>query len=629
MCGIAGIIGRAGAGVDRKLLQNMCDVIVHRGPDSEGFFVKDNVGLGMRRLSIIDLSSGEQPIHNEDGTVWVVFNGEIYNYQSLRSQLEAKGHKFYTHSDTETLVHLYEEYGEDFARHLNGMFCFALYDQVRGKLVIARDRLGEKQLYYAWNSGELVFGSEIKCVLESGRVSRDLNLRAMDQYFRFLYIPQPQTAFKDIHELPPATYMVLEQGKAPRISSYWNLSFKPFANDARDYVDAVREQFSRSVRSRLVSDVPLGVLLSGGVDSSAVAAMMVHAGNEQVRTFTIGYGDGADVYDERAHARAFAKHFNTEHHEFVIKPDIVDLLPKLIRAFDQPFGDSSAVANYYVFHETRKHLKVVLTGLGGDEVFAGYERHMALRIHHLLTRAPAWLRERVLPSLVERLPEPKSGGRWIDRAKRFARAAGESSQSAYLRYVTWFDDGLRDSLYSPAMRSALNGQNGAEAFLKTFAAAGDEDVLSRALYTDTLTYLPGDLLFLTDRMSMANSVEARAPFIDHELVELVAQMPASIKLRGFDKKHLLKQAIAPLIPAEILKRPKKGFTIPLTLWLRSELQPYMRSVLEKSKIERTGLLQWPAVNRLIEEHVERKQNHQARLWALIVFMNWHEQYVSR
>ncbi len=628
MCGIAGIIERPGKSVDRGTLQRMCDVIVHRGPDAEGMYVRDNVGLGMRRLSIIDLSTGQQPIHNEDQTVWVVFNGEIYNYQSLRCRLEKAGHRFYTHSDTETLVHLYEEYGEGFAEHLNGMFCFALYDLARSKIVIARDRLGEKQLYYSWQSGTLVFGSEIKCVLESGRVSRDLNLRSLDQYFRYLYIPQPATAFAHIHELPPATCMVLEEGQEPRLCSYWKLSFAPKQCNHADLAEAVREQFARSVRTRLVSDVPLGVLLSGGIDSSAVAAMMVRAGGEKVRTFTIGYGNGAEVYDERAHARAFAQHFGTEHHEFVIKPDIVDLLPKLVRAFDQPFGDSSAVANYYVFQETRKHLKVVLTGLGGDEVFAGYERHMALRMHRLLTRAPTWVREKLLPAIVERLPEPKSGGRWTDRAKRFARAARESSETAYLGYVTWFDDQTRRSLYTEEMASAVDGSSGAEAFLRTFASAGDDDVLSQALYADTLTYLPGDLLVLTDRMSMANSVEARAPFIDHELVELVAQMPAAAKMRGLEKKHLLKQAIGPLIPAEILKRPKKGFTIPLTLWLRDELQPYMRAVLARDRIERTGLLQWPAVSRLIEEHVARRQNHQARLWALLVFMNWHEQYVA-
>ncbi len=630
MCGIAGIVGPPGQAVDRPVLQRMCDSIVHRGPDSEGFFVEDNVGLGMRRLSIIDLSSGEQPIHNEDRTVWVVFNGEIYNYRQLRQELEAAGHRFYTNSDTETLVHLYEQYGERFAERLNGMFCFALYDRVKGRLVIARDRIGEKQIYYSWKDGVLTFGSEIKCVLKSGLVSRDLDFQAIDQYFRFLYIPQPRTAFREIRELPPATFMVLDQGKEPRFETYWRLSFSPKATgqDTVQLVESVREQFERSVRSRMVSDVPLGVLLSGGIDSSAVAAVMVKVSSEQVRTFTIGYEGAGNVYDERAHARAFAEHFGTEHHEFVIKPDIVELLPKLVRSFDQPFGDSSAVANYYVFQETRKHLKVVLTGLGGDEVFAGYERHMAVRAHDVLTHTPAWLREHLLPGLVEWLPEPAGGGRWTDRVKRFARAARESSRAAYLGYVTWFDDELRKELYSESMQHSVGTVSGAEQFLHVFDSSGDSKVLSKALFADTLTYLPGDLLVLTDRMSMASSVEARAPFIDHELVELVAAIPAAEKMRGFDKKSLLKQAIAPILPPEILKRPKKGFTIPLTLWLRSELQPYMRAVLSKERIERTGLFRWPTVSRLIEEHVSRKQNHQARLWALLVFMTWHDLYID-
>jgi asparagine synthase (glutamine-hydrolysing) len=608
----------------------MCEQIVHRGPDDEGLLVDGAVALGMRRLSIIDLASGRQPIHNEDRTVWVVFNGEIYNYRKLRAELEARGHHFYTHSDTECLVHLYEEHGEEFVKRLNGMFSIALWDTRRRRVLLARDRLGEKQLYYAQRDGRFIFGSEIKCLLATGWVERRIDRRSFDRYLRFLYVPAPDTMYEQIKELAPASFVVLEEGRAPRFERYWVPRFESNRSMRRDEaVERVREQFHRSVASRLESDVPLGALLSGGVDSNAVVASMVRANNGIVRTFTIGYGDEGRFYDEREQARVLAERLGTEHHEFVVQPDIVEVLPKIVRAFDQPFADSSAVANYYVFRETSRHVKVVLSGLGGDELFAGYERYLALRLHERVGLLPRWLRAGVLARVCELLPEPRDGGRSIDRIKRFMRASPLPAGAAYLQYVTSFDASQRVALYEgTAMGDRVDAAAEQEEFMRLFGGSGDVDALSGALFADTLTYLPGDLLTLTDRMSMAHSVEARAPFLDPDLVELAASIPARYKLDGLEKKSLLRAAVGAELPAEVLKRAKRGFTIPLTVWLRGELKPLLDELLSAPRLAATGLLNAAAVQRLVDEHMSRRQNHHARLWALLVFMVWHRDYVE-
>ena len=626
MCGIAGISYQHDGRVDALELRRMCDVMRHRGPDDEGFHVAGPVGIGMRRLSIIDLASGHQPIHNEDKTLWVVLNGEIYNYRELREGLEAKGHRFYTHSDTETLVHLYEEYGEACVEHLNGMFCFALWDDVRKKLFIARDRAGEKQLYYAVRDGKFVFGSEIKCLLQTDVVSKDIDLAALDSYFTYLYVPAPATMFRDVRELPPAHVLVFDRDGV-RTRRYWQLEFKiDRKNDSQYFVDAFRERFHQAVRARLVSDVPLGALLSGGIDSSAVVAAMSKYASGPVKTFTIGYGDEGSYYDERRYARVVADRFSTEHHEIVVQPQVVELIPQLVKAFDQPFADSSAIANYYVFRETRKHVTVVLSGLGGDEVAAGYERHLGIRLQKYYRDVPRWLREGLVERVVNLLPDSKKGNRFIERMKRFVRAGALPSDEAYYRYVTAFDDERRMGLYSDRLRGSVRFESAKENYDQYFGRAGIGDVLDRALYTDIMMYLPGDLLTLTDRMSMLHSIEARAPFIDHTLMEFMATVPPELKLRGFEKKHLLKRAFENILPRQILYRRKQGFTVPLTLWFRNELNPFIRSMLSKDRLERTGLFRWSSVERMLDEHMRHKENHHSRIWALLIFMVWHDLY---
>ncbi|MGH8581629.1 MAG: asparagine synthase (glutamine-hydrolyzing) [Gammaproteobacteria bacterium] len=626
MCGIAGIAYQNAGQPDPAELKRMCDVIRHRGPDDEGTHVSGRAAIGMRRLSIIDLASGHQPIHNEDRTLWVVLNGEIYNFRELRAGLETRGHRFYTQSDTEILVHLYEEHGERCVAYLKGMYSFALWDEPRQRLFAARDRIGEKPLYYALRNGKLVFGSEIKCLLQTDAVSKDLDLAALDAYFTFLYIPAPATIFRDIRELPAAHALVFDRDGL-RIERYWTLDFcVDRSRDSEATVQAFRERFYQAVRGQLVSDVPLGALLSGGIDSSAVVAAMSEAASGRVKTFSIGYGAEGAYYDERRYARQVAERYSTEHHEIVVQPQVLEIIPELVRAFDQPFADSSAIANYYVFRETRRHVTVVLSGLGGDEVGAGYERYLALQLQRYYRALPNSLRAGLVEPLVNRIPDSKQGNRITERIKRFVRTGALPSQDAYLRYITAFDEERRGGFYSPRLSRAISLDAARAAYDQTFGRASIADLLNRALYTDLMLYLPGDLLVLTDRMSMLHSIEARAPFIDHTLVEFMATVPPEMKLKGFDKKHLLKRAFQGVLPKEILYRRKQGFTVPLTVWFRNDLGPYTRSLLCKERLEATGLFQWPSIARLLEEHMSHKENHHNRIWGLLMFMVWYELY---
>lgn len=629
MCGIAGIVDYRSAPPDGQQLQRMLDAIRHRGPDDEGTWAEGPAAIGMRRLSIIDLVSGHQPIHNEDKTIWVVFNGEIYNYATLRSQLEERGHRFYTQSDTETLVHLYEEYGEKCVDHLNGMFGFALWDTVREKLLIARDRAGEKQVYYVNKSGWFGFGSEIKALLAAGVVSKDIDLQAVDGYLAYLYCPAPLTVFEDVRELPAAHLLVLDR-QGLRIRRYWDLKFaKPSGRmTEEDALGLFKQQLRATVRSRLVSDVPLGALLSGGVDSSAIVALMSECASGPIRTFSIGYGQEGGYYDERRYARMVAQQFATEHHEFVVEPDIVAVIPEIVRAFDQPFADSSVVANYYVFAETRKHVKVVLSGLGGDEVAAGYNRYIGLKLHRAYQRVPGWMRRRIIAPAIGRLADSRGGGRFVERAKRFVRSVGLSDSEVYFDYMAAFGQDRRQCLWSESVQHRLDTRRTTSYLRDYFDSPGIDDVVDRALYADTMTYLPGDLLTLTDRMSMRSSIEARAPFVDHALMELMATVPARLKAKGVVKKYLLKKAFEGILPHEILHRRKQGFTIPLTVWLRGELLPYVRSSLSRARLDRVGLFNTQYVERLVSEHASAKENHHSRIWALLMFMEWYEQYVG-
>ena len=628
MCGIAGIVGAADRPVDDALVRSMTDALWHRGPDDEGFFVQRSVGLGMRRLSIIDVESGRQPIHNEDKSIWVVFNGEIYNHAELRDELLARGHTFYTRTDTEVLVHLYEEFGEAAVARLRGMFAYALWDERRARLILARDRLGIKPLYYARFEGRLLFASELKAFDRVPGFPRELNARSVERFLAFLYVPGPETIWQHIVELPPAHYLVCEGDRVTE-HPYWSVRYEP---DDRLSVGEWREQFlsqfTTSVTSHLMSDVPLGAFLSGGIDSSAMVGVMARHSGARVKTFSIGYEGRGSFQDERRYARIVAERFGTEHREFVVSPDIEAVLPAVVAALEQPFADSSAIPNYYISKLTRQHVTVALSGLGGDELAGGYPRYLGMLWSERYRRLPTLLRPRALERAIAGLPDVESGRRWIDHLKRFFAINGLGPGDRYAAMVTTFSAAERARLLTPDFCEA-GGVDAPERLITAgFGAAGADEAVQAAMLTDLRLYLPGDLLTLADRISMVHSLEVRVPFLDHPLVELMARAPRRLKVSGWTKKVLMKEAFGELLPASILQRRKAGFSVPLALWLRTDLRDAMRDILCEAEIKRVGYLQYREVDRIVQEHLSCRANHENRLWALINLVHWHRLWNS-
>jgi len=626
MCGICGIINKTGSPPQKQQLENMCQSMRHRGPDDEGYFLHDGVGLGMRRLSIIDLETGHQPIHNEDETVWVVLNGEIYNYPELRSTLQKLGHFFYTRSDTEVIVHLYEQFGEDCITHLRGMFAFAIYDKAQKKVLLARDRIGVKPLFYFEDDLLLLFGSEMKSLLRHARVSRELDLSAVDAFLSLLYIPAPDSIFKHIKKLLPGHYLVWD-GEKTTIKKYWEVSYNiDRRHSLADLKEQFLEKFRESVRIRMISDVPLGVLLSGGIDSSAVVATMSEFSHLPVETFTVGYGSAVFDFDETQYARIIAKKFATHHHEEIVTPDIDELIQETISKFDEPFADSSAIPNFAISRVARQSVTVALSGLGGDEVGAGYNRYAALRwaqYYHLL---PRFVREKMAVSLADVLPDSQKGGRFSERIKKFIHNAALPEGNEYLGFITFLLQAQKQKLYTPEFLRQVDGSY--EGKFNSYFLNGDLHWLNRALFTDLKMYLPDDLLTLTDRTSMANSLEVRVPFLDHELVEFMATVPPEYKLKGLSKKYFFKQTFSEILPKEILARRKQGFSVPLVLWFRNELRSYLKRVLSESNVIKTGLFQPAFVQQMINEHLRCKENNNLQLWALVIFVLWYQQFIE-
>jgi len=629
MCGIAGIFSHALSDSDEELVMRMCNSIKHRGPDDEGYFRHGPCILGMRRLSIIDLEAGHQPIHNEDETIWTVYNGEIYNYRTLRKELEALGHNFYTHSDTEVIVHGYEEYGIEFVKKLNGMFSFAIYDIRNRRLVLMRDRLGIKQLYYTCRNGKLYFGSEIKTILQIPDQLRAIDRTSLDIYFTLLYIPAPMTIYKGIYALKCGHMIIMEENKLYPQTPYWQLI--PSVREEMSEEDAVqgfRFHFEKAVERRMIADVPLGAFLSGGIDSSAVVAIMNKYSSQAVKTFSIGYGDKEMYYDERPFARIVSKLYGTEHKEFVVTPDVKRIIPEIVRAFDQPFADSSAIPNFYINKMTRQYVKVALSGLGGDELAAGYERYLGLKLSGFYRKVPRWLREELIEKIVFHLPDSNKGKRFVDHAKRFVRSGTLPVNQQYYHFISSFNEDQRSQLY-------LNGSSWTQDLSRPWEYLFEHmdhtqglDDMTRILALDVKTYLVDDLLTLTDRMSMLHSLEVRVPFLDHELVEFAFTIPSMFKLKKFSKKYLLKKAFADVLPKQILYRKKKGFSVPLVLWFRSSLADYLKTTLSSTVNNHIGIFNQSYIEQLISEHVEGKNNHHSRLWALIIFNEWYNENIS-
>jgi len=626
VCGIAGIARSDGAPVDRQLVERMNEAIRHRGPDDDGFYFSDGVGLGMRRLSIIDLQSGHQPIHNQDRTAWIVFNGEIYNYRELREQLEKLGHTFYTGSDTEAIVHAYDQYGTDCPKYLRGMFAFAIWDERTKSLFLARDRVGKKPLLYAQLEGELVFGSEFTALLQHPRISRDVDFHALDQYLSFICVPAPLTAYRAIRKLEPGHSLLWRAGEI-KTERYWQLDFSKKINIGEvEAGERVVELLREAVRVRLMSEVPLGAFLSGGIDSSAVVALMAQESSERIKTFSIGFDE--HDFSELHHARRVAEHVGADHHEFIVRPDAMEILPTLVEHYGEPFADSSAIPSYYVSKETRAYVTVALNGDGGDECFAGYQRYAAMSIAQKYANLPRVLRDRVISNVIRALPGFDAHQNPLRKIKRFVAAASLPPVERYLRWVSAFDDSMKQNLYADGFRHETADSRSAAILEPWFAQANGAGIVDATLLTDTMTYLPNDLLVKMDIASMTVSLEARSPFLDHHLMEFAASLPERLKLRRLTTKYLLKRVLRKLVPAENLNRAKMGFGVPIGHWFRGAMQPFLRETLLSEKALGRGLFKPEMVRHLINQHVDARADHSHRLWSLLMLELWFERFID-
>lgn len=630
MCGIVGIVSLApGSAIDESVVHAMNESIFHRGPDSSGRYIEPGrVALAMRRLAIIDVAGGDQPIANEDGTVHVVFNGEIYNFEKLKAELESKGHVFETHSDTEVLVHGYEQWGDAFVEHLRGMFSFALWDSRRERLLLGRDRAGIKQLFYAVRDGQLIWGSEPKAVLHHPRVERRLRPTAINHFLTYLHVPEPLTLFEGVEELRAAHLLIVEKG-AVTVRRYWDLEYA--VDDDMGIEEAaalLREKLDEAVHIRMIADVPLGAFLSGGIDSAAIVALMAGHSDRPVNTFSMGYATGGEAFDERVHARSIADRYGTLHREFAIAPDLTTLAPALVRAFDAPSGDSTAIPTWSLCEATRRHVTVALSGLGGDEVAGGYERYRGALLGQRLAWIPRWLTSGLLRPAIEALPDPKSGLQWIQRAKRFVRVAGLPFDDLYFELISQLARAQRETLLTGAMREAIDLDEPKARYQEIVGHVAQADPLHRALYADLRLYLPGDLLTLADRVSMAHSLEVRVPFLDHELLEAAARIPARHKIRGMERKAVLKEAVRDLLPPDFFTRRKMGFSAPVAVWFREELRDFVEDTLSERAVAEAGVFEPRAVRRILDEHQSRRANHDNAIWALLTFAIWHRDYIA-
>lgn len=624
MCGICGIINyNTNGAVEKNLLENMCRQMVHRGPDDQGVYIKNgnpNVGLGHRRLSIIDLSAaGHQPMTNEDATIQLVFNGEIYNYKELRFQLEQKGHTFKSNTDTETLVHLYEEYGTECVKRLRGMFAFAIWDEKNKQLFLVRDRLGKKPLLYYFKNGIFCFASEFKALLASGMVDKEINRDSIHEYISLSYIPAPLSIYKDVLKLMPAHTLILKDGKVS-LSRYWELDYANKINISEE--DAKLELLrilKDAVKARLYSDVPLGAFLSGGIDSSTVVALMAQLSSKSIDTFSIGFNES--LYNELPYANTIAKRYNTRHHEFIVRPNAMDVLPKLVEHYGEPYGDSSCVPTYYVAEATRKHVAVALSGDGGDEGFAGYERHAAALLCENYRRVPGFIRESIR-FMISVLPSAKEPKGTLGRLVKFLKGTELKFNQRYAYWMSIFSEEEEERLFK--QQHSYKSQK-IESVLNERPKLGPIDKLLRC---DTLTTLPDDFLVKVDIASMANSLELRSPFLDQEVLEFAASLPESYKLRNGINKYILKRAIKDLLPLGNIRRKKMGFSIPVGRWFRNEMKGYLKDNLLSQRSLNRGYFKPQAVRNLVDGHTSGRVDNGFRLWSLLMLELWHQRFID-
>ena len=632
MCGIAGKLNLDPAQpVDEALLRRMCRALRHRGPDDEGVAVLGGIGLGHRRLSIIDLSpAGHQPMRNDDGTVWLVFNGEIYNFSELRVELEASGARFRSRTDTEVILRLYEREGVECIHRLRGMFAFAIWDARRRTLVLARDRLGVKPLFYRLSADSLIFASELKAILEDPDVAREVDPVAIHHYLTYQCVPAPFCAFKGISKLPPAHVLTWRDGRVD-LQRYWKLSYLPkhaaaTAREERDLEEELRRRFEEAVRIRMVSDVPLGAFLSGGVDSSAVVAMMSRLSDRPVRTFSIGFDEQA--YDELPAARQVANRFQTDHTEFRVRLNAMEVLPSLVWHFDEPYADASCIPTYHVSQLAREHVTVVLNGDAGDENFAGYDRYVANELAHRYRALAPVLSNGLSRALLDRLPNGHDAMSVPWRMKRFAEQLAKSPQQRNVGWLSQFDNVQKRELYSEGFLASVRDVDSERLVLDRYGEAEAEDFVDRTLYADVMTYLPDALLVKVDIASMANGLEARSPFLDHELMEFVARIPPRLKLKGTRTKIILRRAMRDVLPREILARGKMGFNVPLDTWLRHGLRELAHDLLlSRGSLER-GYFRPAFVRRMLEQHASGRRNWHSQIWNLMMLELWHRTFID-
>lgn len=626
MCGICGKFSPAG--VQAEEISRMLATIAHRGPDDEGIYTRGSIGLGNRRLSIIDLPGGKQPISNEDGTIWIVLNGEIYNYRRVRQRLESNGHIFRTNSDTEVIVHLYEELGEHCVEQLSGMFAFAIWDEPQQKLFIARDRIGQKPLYYSHQGEQFLFGSELKALLADNPQPPVMDRLAMHAYLSLRFIPPPRTIFQHIQKLPPAHTLVFQHGQL-RLRQYWRLSFreKLYLSEA-EYLAGLREQLKRTVEAHLVSDVPVGAFLSGGLDSSMIVAVLSGDLHQKPKTFSVGVEESD--FDESPYARMVADQYGTQHIEERVAADLIHSLPKMIWHMDEP-SDPIAACMFQAARLASQHVKVVLGGDGGDELFAGFDRYVGNRYINIYNQLPSMLRSRLIGPLLDQLPDSftyKSLTQKLRWVHQLSLQPSEAEQYAEATCFFRFSHQDKHTLYSDWLWKDLEGINAASAITDPYNNAEADTVLDRMLYTDFMTRLPEHSLMLTDRMTMAHGLEARSPFLDHELVEYLARFPSQVKVQNGKPKYLMRKLAKEYLPDTIVQRDKQGFMFPIAYWFRNDLFPFLQEALLSSFFVKEGLFRKEAIQRLLQEHRSNRFDHHVRLWMLLNLEMWHQLYIE-
>jgi asparagine synthase (glutamine-hydrolysing) len=634
MCGITGIYNidnrnRTETDTDADI-KKMTSCLTHRGPDDHGYYANDKIALGHRRLNIIDLKTGHQPIFNEDKSMCIIFNGEIYNYKDLKSELIKKGHRFSTNSDTETIIHAYEEWGEECLKKLRGMFAFCIWDSRKETLFLARDRLGIKPLFYAQYNGKFVFASEIKAIISDIHFNKQLDTEALTSYFMYSYIPAPLTIYRNIYKLLPGHFLIANDGEVI-LKEYWDLYFVPDRKKKEDdFIHESMELLKESIKIRLMSDVPLGAFLSGGIDSSAIVALMSNVDNMPVNTFTIGFGgDTGGFDDERKYARLVAQRYKTNHREHEVLPDVEGVINKIVNSFDEPFADDATIPSYFVCKMARENVTVALSGLGGDEAFCGYERYLGFHISHIYNKIPEIIRENVIKVLIEKLPESSSGGYRVNHLKRFVRSTSLNNAQRYLGFVSKLNPSYKGSFFSENnndYEEAFDSSN--KRFMRYFESTNAEDPLNKAFYCDIKTYLPEDILACTDRLSMQHSLEVRVPFLDHKLLEYSATIPPEIKLKWFQKKYLLKKGVSSLLPKPVLKHRKQGFVGPMTRWLLTDLRKMTLNKLSNKNLERHGIFNHNTVNSILEDHYSGRETNDTLIWSFLIFQTWFDNYMN-